>query len=117
MTPSRRPAEMVRTRLRLTSSVGESAFSSDLSQEPAVRSQSPPARLPVPLIHQDGGTESVQRVFEECEVVTRTATSRSRPLHELGNGHIGQPLSESRPICYPVKSSSQQPLHVCMRSI
>src|SRR5664280_2872464 len=40
MTPSRRPAEMVRTRLRLTSSVGESAFSSDLSQEPAVRAQS-----------------------------------------------------------------------------
>ena len=67
--PSRRPAEMVRTRLRLTSSVGESAFSSDLSQEPAVRAQSRPARLPVPLIHQDGGTESVQRVFEECEVV------------------------------------------------
>ena len=56
-------------RLRPPSSVGGSALSSDLSQELAVRPRSPPARLPVPLVHQDGGTEGFQRILEHCEVV------------------------------------------------
>ena len=67
MTSARRPAEMVRTHLRLTSSVGQSAFSSDHWREQLFARAVP--QLPVPLVHQDGGTESVQRVFEEYEVV------------------------------------------------
>jgi len=44
--------------------------------------------------------------------VSPPATSPSQPLHELDNGHIGQPLSGSRPVSSPVKSSSQRPLHI-----
>src|SRR5665811_531989 len=42
-------------------------------------------RLPEPLVHQDGGTEGVQRILEKCEVVG--APEQRTPLHHHSLDH------------------------------
>src|SRR5674476_574421 len=59
-----------------------------VAPQPALSSRTRPQlsyRLPEPLVHQEGGTEGVQRILEKCEVVG--APEQRTPLQHHSLDH------------------------------